>query len=369
MAQLFEVGGKYRNRKGEYEVISMKDLDMVIRYADGTLLDTPIVDQARICRNMQLEEARKQVKKTLSLQTPRKKKVPVNSISIGLVEDDFKKAVAGTCWRRRTDLAGSIAQRISDVSSRLFQSYAIYRRAMVHIAEPRFYNSKPKQHLAKFVFELNPDSARYGFYIERNKGEMDVTWHWPKFISAIETDSELQHAIHSAMERLNLSWCVNAGEKEDLTAEVVVGSDGALTWKSAHPDSAEEISWIDFAERLRALAPNKAYDLFLTTSFPRMPPSPRASSLPDAQPRSVPPCSRSMMPAQGMQLSKRLDFIPRLSPDHYWIWLLIRLFEVHPSVEDPQDKIAQPKTKIRSEYLAAAYPGRKGAIFSMVKNL
>ncbi len=76
MAQLFEIGGKYRNRKGEYEVISMKDLDMVIRYADGTLLDTPIVDQARICRNMRVEEARKQVKKNPVTAKPRKKTGP-----------------------------------------------------------------------------------------------------------------------------------------------------------------------------------------------------------------------------------------------------------------------------------------------------
>ncbi len=94
MAQLFEIGGKYRNRRGEYEVISMEDLDMVIRYADGTLLDTPIVDQARICRNMRVEEARKQVKKKPVTAKPRKKKVPTNNSSAGLVEDDFKKGAA-----------------------------------------------------------------------------------------------------------------------------------------------------------------------------------------------------------------------------------------------------------------------------------
>jgi hypothetical protein len=269
MAQLFEIGGKYRNRKGEYEVISMEDLDMVIRYADGTLLDTPIVDQARICRNIRVEEARKQVKTSPVKAKPRKRQVPINSSSVGLVEDDFKKGVAATSWRRRTELAGSIAQQISDLSSRWFQSYAIYRQAMVHIAEPRFYNSEPKWHLAKFVFELNPDSARYGFYIERNKGEMDVTWHWPKFISAIETDSALQRAIHSAMGRLDLSWRVSEGENEGLTAEVVAGPDGSLAWKSAHSDSAEGISWLDFAGRLREVAPDRAYDLFLIASFPK----------------------------------------------------------------------------------------------------
>lgn len=43
---------------------------------------------------------------------------------------------------------------------------------------------------------------------------MDVRWHWPKFIMAIETNGELQRVTHSAMRRLNLSWRVDAWESE-----------------------------------------------------------------------------------------------------------------------------------------------------------
>ena len=63
MTHCFEVGGKYRNRKGEYEVISISDTNMVIRYSDGSILESPIVDQDRIWRNIQREELRDRLPK------------------------------------------------------------------------------------------------------------------------------------------------------------------------------------------------------------------------------------------------------------------------------------------------------------------
>ena len=63
MTHCFQVGGKYRNRKGEYEVISINDTNMVIRYSDGSILESPIVDQDRIWRNIQREELRDRLPK------------------------------------------------------------------------------------------------------------------------------------------------------------------------------------------------------------------------------------------------------------------------------------------------------------------
>lgn len=50
---VFEVGKQYRNRDGEYHVISINEPNMVIRYLDGRIIESSIVLQARIWDNIQ----------------------------------------------------------------------------------------------------------------------------------------------------------------------------------------------------------------------------------------------------------------------------------------------------------------------------
>ena len=49
----FEVGKQYRNRDGEYQVVSIDEPNMVIRYRDGYVIESSIVLQARIWENIQ----------------------------------------------------------------------------------------------------------------------------------------------------------------------------------------------------------------------------------------------------------------------------------------------------------------------------
>lgn len=49
----FKVGAQYHNRDGAYQVISITDPNMVIRYQNGRTLESPIALQARIWENMQ----------------------------------------------------------------------------------------------------------------------------------------------------------------------------------------------------------------------------------------------------------------------------------------------------------------------------
>ena len=51
----FKVGRRYRNRKGEYEVIAIKPPRMVIRYSDGEVFEATLAIQERIWRNIQAE--------------------------------------------------------------------------------------------------------------------------------------------------------------------------------------------------------------------------------------------------------------------------------------------------------------------------
>ncbi len=49
----FTVGAHFHNRDGDYQVISIDEPNMVIRYLDGRTLESLITVQARIWENMQ----------------------------------------------------------------------------------------------------------------------------------------------------------------------------------------------------------------------------------------------------------------------------------------------------------------------------
>lgn len=52
----FKVGQRYQNRDGDYEVVSITEPTMVIRYVNGYTLESLITLQARIWENMQEED-------------------------------------------------------------------------------------------------------------------------------------------------------------------------------------------------------------------------------------------------------------------------------------------------------------------------
>ena len=58
----FEAGGRYRNRNGAYEVLSLEGEHMTILYDSGRVQTVNIVVQARIWDNIQIDEALPKVK-------------------------------------------------------------------------------------------------------------------------------------------------------------------------------------------------------------------------------------------------------------------------------------------------------------------
>jgi len=52
---VFVVGGRYANRKGEYEVLALRGENMLIRYDDGTEQEVSLELQSRIASNMAIE--------------------------------------------------------------------------------------------------------------------------------------------------------------------------------------------------------------------------------------------------------------------------------------------------------------------------
>ena len=116
--------------------------------------------------------------------------------------------MTGTSWRRRTELAGLLAARLSDMSDEDFESHAVYRRAEVYIVQPQRWNSKEPLRAAKFVFALSEKGATYGYYVEKSDKPMDSKWDWARFLAAIAEDKSLQARLLVAMEHCHLEWAI-----------------------------------------------------------------------------------------------------------------------------------------------------------------
>jgi hypothetical protein len=261
MRNPFEVGDTYRNRRGEYEVVELDEPDMVIRYADGQLLETTVRLQARIWRNLQAEKAAMEAAE----RRPKRKGSRSSRRGArfdGLRDGDFQRGVAGTSWRARTSLGGLLAEQVCQASGKFFQSYAVFRRAEVHVARPEHYHHKEKTTWrdAKFVFELDPEGACYGLYIEKNNGLMDEARHWPNLMKALSKDKGLQKDLLAAMRLLGLQWEVYAPGPEML-AQASAGAD-SLLWESAEGEQ-EAVSWPEFVKRLSAIDEDTWCNLYL----------------------------------------------------------------------------------------------------------
>jgi hypothetical protein len=263
----FNVGGTYRNRRGEYEVISIDGPKMVILYSHGGMLETTVKLQARIWRNIQTEESEQPPAQRPRSRRRRGRRATEEELAFEALQDnDFQKGVAGTSWRARTGFGGALAQQMSDATGQVFQSYVSRGRAEVHIARPACYQSKTKRQHARFVFQLDAEGATYGFTIEKNDGPMDDTWHWPTFLAALSGQPRLRQGVESAMRELELHWEVYVGAGGDLTARVQPSPTG-LTWEWEDTGVSEEILWPAFTQRLQDIDTKEWCDLYLWTSM------------------------------------------------------------------------------------------------------
>lgn len=276
----FRVGEVYANRLGAYEVLSIDEPLMTVRYTDGKVTTGKIATLARIWENLQFE--RDEVKPRVDEATPRpaarsgddlttraslrpRNKGRQGALFEGLVEHDFQDGVTGTSWRARDNLAGLLAQRLSDVLGAPYQSWAVYRRAHVYIAHAGAHMANRKEGIrrAKFFFALNPSGARYGFYIERNSGPMDEDWDWLRFISGLRREPSELRQISTVMREHGVTaqpYLSEGDEKGPPLGELVAGP-GGLTWGPAEGE-AVATSWPDFTELLSQLDPTLWCDLY-----------------------------------------------------------------------------------------------------------
>lgn len=250
----FEIDGKKYKWNGEawFDENFIKPPDIIIRRLD-------------LIRRKQLASLASSSKKVNQKRDKIQKKVKRSYDRLGkefngLKDQDFQRGTKGTTWRRRTTLAGAIAQSLNDRTGVPFQSYAIYRRAQVIIAVPERFDEGDKFPYAKFDVRLNEENAQVSFYIERQAGAITDKWDWIRLMDAL-ADESLQDTVMNVMRQDGLWWTIELREDDKKVRKIMITLDKSLRWQS--DDYIADISWAEFHERIRQLPLNQWVDLRL----------------------------------------------------------------------------------------------------------
>lgn len=184
----------------------------------------------------------------------------------GLEAGDFKRSVSGTTWRRKGELAGLLARRLSDASSHFFTSYAVPRRPQIFLYVPKHMDEDERQRSAKFYFQLDEEKVRYGFLVEKSDTKMDKKWDWSRFLDALERNESLRETVTAAMAEHDLHWRVDVlGAQEELDRMAVVTGNDPLSWEE--DGETETVSWSNFVQRLRDVKTDQWCDLWLEATI------------------------------------------------------------------------------------------------------
>lgn len=265
----FEVGEQYRNEDGVYTVVEIEQPDMVIQYEDGRTLRSSIALQARIWERIQ-DEQRIAARKSAKKKSARRRGGGRSRASFGrdfhgLGDTDFRRDVTGTSWRRRTELAGALALRLSEISGHIFESHAVYRRAEVYIVQPEYWHPKQSQKAAKFFFSLTEDGAHYGFIVEKSDEPMDGAWDWNRFLTVLREDKSLQARTLIAMEHCDLRWAVHpgGGSIADPALYILTADKDTLYLQAQDDEARTPVDWEGFAELLAGVPEDTWCDCYL----------------------------------------------------------------------------------------------------------
>jgi hypothetical protein len=127
----FEVGQKYENMKGVFEVIAIRKDSMDLRWENGEEIDTPIALQRRIIERMQFEKEMEEAKKAQKAKKAKASTSKGGKQFAGLEPSDFTNSVSKTTWRGRGQIGGAVATRVKNKQFK-FNSWAVLRKPEVN---------------------------------------------------------------------------------------------------------------------------------------------------------------------------------------------------------------------------------------------
>ncbi len=171
---MFEVGGQYANRKGQYTILSIDGPTMSVRYEDGTEANLNANIQARIWENIVAEQELKNKRATART----KKKTPSSAhhfVKVVNVLPGEELAFPG--WEERVVMAPSeeIAQQIKKGDRLIYFS----KEAMTFFAVATITGDPTTANPKKYSFSIPENEATFfQIDIDTDTGRLDrgVTW-------------------------------------------------------------------------------------------------------------------------------------------------------------------------------------------------
>jgi len=179
----FEVGEKYENMKGVFEVISMQKDSMNIRWEDGEEVSTPINLQQRILERMRHE---KELEAERIAQKAKKAKSPSRAKQFdGLEENDFNNMVSKTTWRGRGQIGRAVCHRLKSKQFD-FNSWVVLRKPEVRWMDVTRQKQDDVLFQAKFYARIEPDSLGFGVHIPTVDLSASETNDWNGLLKWLE---------------------------------------------------------------------------------------------------------------------------------------------------------------------------------------
>jgi len=179
----FEVGAKYENMKGVFEIISMGKDSMNIRWEDGEEISSPINLQQRIIERMAHEKelvAEQVAQKTKKAKSPASKG---RKEFDGLEENDFSNLVSKTIWRGRAQIGGAVTRLLKSKQFN-FSSWVVLRKPEVHWLDVTRQKQEDYLFQVGFHTRVEPDSLCFGFHVPTadptasGKNDWNVLLRW-----------------------------------------------------------------------------------------------------------------------------------------------------------------------------------------------
>jgi hypothetical protein len=276
MSHPFEVGKTYRNRAGEYVVLSIEGDAMKIRYAGGTTLETNVDIQARIWENIQFEkqmarteERRVQAREARLEARRRTQRAKARPKFEGFTPDDFEVKARGIAWSSRKELGRLVAYELNQRTRGDFGYWIIPREEGVHLGRKEQFERDDRDFIAVLFVRTDEQGVFCGLRVSRPTGKENAQSHWASFLSVLAQDVDVRSKLRSAMEALSLSLDVYAMQTSyGQVGQIVVAEEGFL-WQHETADQAmsRPMDWGGIVEYLKSVAPGKRCDVFLRRRF------------------------------------------------------------------------------------------------------
>jgi hypothetical protein len=183
----FEVGEKYENMKGVFEVIAIHRDSMDIRWENGEEITTPIDLQQRIIERMRHEKEMEEAREKQKAKKAKAASSKAGKQFSGLEESDFGSTVSKTSWRGRGQLGGAIAQRFKTRQFK-FNSWAVLRKPEVNWLDVKRQKQKDLPLQAKFYARVDQNRLFYGVHIPTPDPDASGKSDWQTLMTWLERD-------------------------------------------------------------------------------------------------------------------------------------------------------------------------------------